>query len=135
MRVKIHRAAKKGKIRSAKVEADGHVFDSKLEFYFYKRCKDLRIPVEVKPEKFTVLEGFRFHGKAIRAITYTPDFKLPKHNAIVETKGFPNEAFPLRAKMFFKHLIDTGRTETFHQLKNQKEVDAYLAELLSPPSK
>jgi hypothetical protein len=129
-KIKVYKRATKGKIKSSKVGAGGYVFDSKLEYYFYKRCKDLGIPVKVKPETFTVLDKFRFHGKAIRAITYTPDFYLPEHQVIIETKGFANDSFPLREKMFLKHLLDTGRKETYQKLKNQKEINEFLDTLL-----
>lgn len=124
--MRVFKTATKGKIKSAKVSADGYTFDSKLEYHFYHKCKQLGIKVAVKPETFTVLDKFKFHAETVRAITYTPDFYLPEHNVIIETKGFPNDSFPMRLKLFKKHLVDTGRTETYKQLKNQKEIDTYL---------
>ena len=43
-----------------------------------------------------------------RSRTYTPDFIDPKGKWIIETKGYANESFPLRWKLFKKHLKDNG---------------------------
>lgn len=125
--MRLGKRSTKGAVRNAtKVFDGGYTFDSKLEHFFWKRCIELGIDVEVKPEKFEVLPKFKFHAESVRAITYTPDFYLPEHNVIIETKGYAMPDFALRLKMFKKHLVDTGRTETYKQLKNQKEIDAYL---------
>jgi len=73
-------------------------------------------------EKFSVVEGFHFplksferqaNGKGeminrgekkVLGISYTPDF-IGK-DFIIETKGYANESFPLRWKLFKKMLTD-----------------------------
>lgn len=130
-RVKVHKVSKKGLVKNvAKVTEDGITFDSRLEHFFWKTCKQLGIAVKVKPEKFTVLEKFKFHAESIRPITYTPDFYLPEYHTIIETKGYANDAFPLRLKLLKKYLVDSGRTEKYKQIKTQKEAKEYLLGLL-----
>lgn len=123
----------RGKVRNAtKVEEFGYKFDSKLEHFFYKTCLALKIKCVVKPKTYTVHPAFTFQNEKIRPITYTPDFYLPDHKTVVETKGLANESFPLRLKLFKKHLVDMGDNSKYVQLKNQKEVTEYLTSLIQP---
>jgi len=80
------------------------------------------IPFEYESKTFEVLEGFKFdfdcyerqsNGKGdminrgrkkVQPIKYTPDFI--GEGFIIETKGYANETFPLRWKMFKKMLTD-----------------------------
>lgn len=78
------------------------------------------IPFKYEPKTYEVLKGFRFplkcyerqgNGKGdmvdrgqkkVLGIKYTPDFI--GEGFIIETKGFANETFPMRWKLF-KHLL------------------------------
>jgi len=70
----------------------------------------------------------RFFGpqkKLIRSITYTPDF-VGEHNGVrfvVETKGNPNETFPLRWKLFKRYLFERQMENILYLPRNQKQVD------------
>ena len=54
-------------------------------------------------------------GSKIRPITYTPDFVDPNGKFIIETKGYANESFPLRWKLFKQQVTagDNYRDEDF----------------------
>ncbi len=99
----------KRKIKSTKVEQDGIVFDSKLENYFYNLLKENNIPFIMK-EPFELVPSFTYRHETIRPMIVTPDYILPDHNLIVDTKGFGNETVPLRYKML-KYLLHTQGTE------------------------
>ena len=98
----------RNKYGNHKVEADGLSFDSKLEYKFYLKLKDLKESDKIKdfflqPE-YLLLEGYRDqYGNAIQPITYIGDFKVIMNNdmeVVVDTKGMQTEAFRLKGKMF-----------------------------------
>jgi hypothetical protein len=59
-------------------------------------------------------------------IRYTPDFIGKENNWIIETKGFsPSQhTFPMRWKLFLKHLVDSGKPlPALFMPKNKMQVD------------
>ena len=87
---------------------DGIKFDSKLEARRYIQLKllqrageitDLRMQVE-----FVLQPSYKKNGKTIRAIKYIADFvyyDVKRKETIVEdTKGFRNEVYKLKKKIF-----------------------------------
>lgn len=117
---------KKGKVKNATPnEYDGIKFRSKLETYTYKKLKEANIYSEYEQHRYELLPAFTFQGSKIRAITYLPDFV--GNNFIIECKGFPNEAWPLREKLFKYYLKDTNYK--FYIVHTQKEVDKLISEL------
>lgn len=134
------------KVRNATVLSYyGIQFKSKLELYCYKRLKEYNITFQYEEMKFELVPSFMFENdsyelfkvkgervfdkqrKLVRAITYTPDFvgRYPgsRKMFIIETKGNPNDAFPLRWKLFKKHLQDTNADVDLYMPRNQKQVD------------
>lgn len=118
------------KIKNATpIEADGIKFRSKLELYTYKKLKEANIVTEYEQHKYELLPAFVFHGKKIRAITYLPDFV--GKGFIIECKGFANDAFPLRKKLF-EFWLSVHEPETqYHVVRTQKEVDQLVENLKS----
>ena len=114
----------------------GITFQSKLELCCYKELENNNIPVEYEKTTFTIFEGLVYpqacyegtqrrlynKGSKIRPITYTPDFVDPNGKWIVETKGYANEAFPLRWKLFKKHLKDNNHHYVLFMPRNKKQV-------------
>ena len=118
MKRKIKR--KKGPVRSKKVKFDGIQFASGLEKYMYIALKKAKIHAVYEGATFELQEGFIFdvdsyerqaNGKGdmvnrgqkkILNIKYTPDFV--SDSFIIECKGRANESFPIRWKMFKKHV-------------------------------
>ena len=96
-------------------------FKSKLEVFMYKQLEKLGQPFDYEGKSYTVLEGFTYQGEKVRAITYTPDFRLKHLPVIIETKGRPSDSFPLRFKLFKRHLIDTNDVCDLFMPHNQKE--------------
>ena len=117
---------KKGRVKNATPnEYDGIKFRSKLETYTYKKLKEANIYSEYEQHRYELLPAFTFQGNKVRAITYLPDFV--GDNFIIECKGFPNEAWPLREKLFKYYLRNTNYK--FYIVHTQKEVDKLISEL------
>ena len=104
-----------------------------------KALKKAKIYAEYEGMTFTLQEAFSFtvdsyerqaNGKGdmvnrgqkkIQSIKYTPDFISPSF--IIECKGRANESFPLRWKMFKKHVKVNLPHVTLYKPQNQKECD------------
>ncbi len=115
--------AENKKIKNASpLEYEGISFKSKLEKMAYQTLREQGLPVEYEPQKFIIWEGFkptvpfynkdpktrmlRQETKKVISISYTPDF-IVRHNgylAILELKGFENNVYPLKKKIFRKWL-------------------------------
>ena len=117
-----------GRVKNATPNVvDGIKFRSKLESYTYKKLKEANIYADYEQHRYELLPAFEFSGKKIRAITYLPDFV--GHDFIIECKGFPNEAWPLREKLFKYYMNRFLPNHRFYLVHTQKEVDAMIDEL------
>jgi len=130
---------KKGPVRANKVTFDGIKFASGLEKYMYQVLKNFKIHAVYEGATFELQESFVFdvdsyerqgNGKGdminrgqkkIQNIKYTPDFV--SDSFIIECKGRANESFPLRWKMFKKHVKANLSHVTLYKPQNQKECD------------
>jgi len=101
---------KKPRVNSNKVEADGHLFDSKSEYRIYYEFKlDPTVKIlELQPE-FILQEEFELRGKKYQAIKFTPDFRIIRDGIewIVEVKSqgtmlANSKSYSMRRKMFLK---------------------------------
>tara|TARA_R100000808_G_C2137589_1_gene145677 strand:+ start:792 stop:1238 length:447 start_codon:yes stop_codon:yes gene_type:complete len=134
------RVKKKGKtkVKNAKKSSyDGKNFQSNLELYCYKQLEEAEILIDYEEHTFTIFPATVYpqacyegttkklynKGSKIRPITYTPDFVDPNGKFIIETKGYANESFPLRWKLFKKHLKDNDHRYVLFMPRNKKQVD------------
>lgn len=126
------RKTKKSKSTNKKVrnatptEYDGIKFRSKLEVYTYKKLRESNIYTEYEQNRYEIIPAFTFMGKKIRAMTYLPDFVGEDY--ILECKGYPNDAWPIREKIFKYYLFLTNSKKKFYVLHSQKEVDKFIEE-------
>ena len=67
--------------------------------------------------------------KKIQNIKYTPDFV--SDSFIIECKGRANESFPIRWKMFKKHVKEHMKHVTLYKPQNQKECDEVIKLILT----
>ena len=141
---------KKGPVQAKKVICDGIQFASGLEKYMYLALKNARIKNEYEGQTYTIFEGFEFNNesyerqangkgdyknrgnKKILGIKYTPDF-IGK-GFIIECKGRANESFPIRWKMFKKHVKQNMPNVTLYKPQNQKECNETVALILKNKS-
>ena len=103
-----HQPANRKIMGATKVEYNGIKFDSQLELAMYQLLADHKVPFEFK-RRFEIVSGFRYRGKKIQAITWTPDYYFEGIDLIVDTKGFPSETFSIKLKLFKKSMFDSGR--------------------------
>jgi len=143
--------ASSGKIKNAtKLIVNGLNFKSKLEVFTYNKLLENGI-VDFNYEglKFTLLPNFEFNNlsielgknksfapvtEKIRSITYLPDFgnvNDDKTGWIMECKGYPNDAFPLKWKMFKYHLLTNGYNVKLYKPNNQRNVLLAIADIKS----
>ena len=130
---------KRGPVRAKKVSFDGIQFASGLEKYMYQVLKSFKIHAVYEGATFVLQEDFIFNvdsyerqangkgemvnrgQKKIQNIKYTPDFV--SDSFIIECKGRANESFPIRWKMFKKHVKEHHPHVTLYKPQNQKECD------------
>jgi hypothetical protein len=133
---------KRGPVRAKKVTFDGIKFASGLEKYMYIALKKAKIHAVYEGCTFVLQEDFMFEvdsyerqangkgdmvnrgQKKIQSIKYTPDFVSDLF--IIECKGRANESFPIRWKMFKKHVKERYPHVTLYKPQNQKECDAVI---------
>lgn len=108
---------------------DGIKFRSKLEAYMYEKLKEAKIYNEYEQNRFELIPAFTFLGKKIRAMTYLPDFV--GKDFIIECKGFPTDAWPLREKLFKYKLFLTQDKRQFFIVHNKKEVEECIKKIQS----
>ena len=138
---------KKGPVQSRKISYDGHNFASGLEKYMYMALVKAKIKAKYEGETFVLLNGFHFENevyerqanskgefinrgeKRILPIKYTPDFI--GEDFIIETKGRPNESFPIRWKLFKKLVTEQFPSYVLFKPQNQKECDRVIEILKS----
>lgn len=106
---------------------DGIKFRSKLETYTYKKLKEANIAAEYESTHFELIPKFEYNNEKVRAMTYLPDFV--GKNFIIECKGLIGDSFPLRWKIFKYTLMQKNLNYKLYLVRNQKEVDAMIAEL------
>jgi hypothetical protein len=131
-------------IKSKSSVVDGIKFKSQLEVYAYKELQKAQIKFKYEEDKFSLISGFlpiseswEFRYKkfvpvqnAIRSITYTPDFTCPNMRWVIETKGRPNESFPLRWKLFKRYIHSTGKPTLLFLPTNRAQVDVCIEQIL-----
>lgn len=122
-----------GRVKNATaVDKYGIHFRSKLECYTYEAFMKAGIPVKYEPKRFTLLPKFTYLGENIRAITYLPDFI--GRGFVVECKGLMGDSFPLRYKLFKYYLKRHHSKMKCYLVRNHKQVDEMIQELLSQKS-
>jgi len=118
------------KVRNAtKVVYQWIKFDSKLELYCYIKLHENNIPFELKT-KFVSVDKFKYLWESIREISHYPDFFLYENDIILDTKWFHTQTYTLKAKLLKKHFHDTGKPYKIITVKNQKEVNEFIMNLL-----
>lgn len=136
------------KVRNARpTEKYGIKFKSNLESLCYEKLINNGFEPEYENKKFVLFDGFRMNNnisiympkrqrckahelmeeykKKILPITYTPDFYLNVNgiNVFIETKGKPNDAYPLKKKMFFYALNENNEQTIFFEPHNETQID------------
>jgi len=122
-------------IKSKKSSYNGIDFQSLLEKRMYQMLHEAGVSVDYEKHSFTIFDALVYpqacyegtakklynKGSKVRPITYTPDFVDPNGKWIIETKGYANESFPLRWKMFKRHLKENNLTYVLFMPRNRAQ--------------
>lgn len=135
-----NRTENKKIINASPLEYDGISFKSKLEKMAYQTLKEQGFPVLYEPRKFIIWEGFRpnvpfynkdagtrmlkMDSKKVIDISYTPDlmFEYNNHLIIIEMKGFENNTYPLKKKIFRKWLESNYPNSIYFEIFTKKQL-------------
>lgn len=128
------------KIKNAtKKEYNGIQFKSLVEVSVYKHLLSLGLNPEYEKNKYVIWQGFKpqipfynqnkkkelvLQDKKIIDITYTPDFtfKYKSIFVILEIKGFENDTFPIKKKMFRNYLEVNLPNAIFFEVRTIKQL-------------
>ena len=136
------------KRRSAKKKQLGR-YASGLEKYCADQLKEYGLDFDYEEHTFELMEKFRFpnkyfkmtakgkemkdrSGSVVLPITYKPDFVGKDYDWIIETKGYlpSHHDFPMRWKLFMRHLVVTDSKTIIFLAKNKSQVDHCIQEIL-----
>ena len=137
----LRRLAENKKVLNATpLEFEGISFKSKLEKTVYQTLREHGFPVQYEPQKFIIWEGFKptvpFYNKdkstrmlkpethKLIDVSYTPDFLFTYKNrlVIIEAKGFENDLYPLKKKMFRKWLEEHHPDSIFFEVYTKRQL-------------
>ena len=143
------RRKKKSYSKARKHTFDGVEFASGLELYCYQALKKAKIPNQYEGKTFELVPAFKYQGTLmdrgtvkgvgktfkeksdhVRSISYTPDFINLDWGFIVETKGFRNESFPMRFKLFKRYLFKNGLDYDLYIPSTKSEVDSTIKKII-----
>lgn len=118
-------------------------FKSRLEVMIYTTLLQEGFNVQYEPTKYIIWEGFKpnvsfynkdkktrmlkLDNKRLIDITYTPDFVFEYKDTtiVIEAKGFENDTFPIKKKLFRKWLEkqnSQGNKYIFFEIFTKKQL-------------
>lgn len=127
-------------MNASPLEYDDISFKSKLEKMTYQTLREHGFPAQYEPRKFIIWEGFKptvpfynkdkstrmlkIESKKIIDISYTPDFMFNHNNrlVIIECKGFENDIYPIKKKLFRKWLEANLPNSIYFEIYTKKQL-------------
>lgn len=99
----------------------------------YKLLETTGLDFKYEPLKVVLQQSFKLKTlhykkgkliKTIREITYTPDFVVYHNNitAYIEVKGFQNDSYPLKKKLFLNWLEKQDGVNYFFEVYNKTDL-------------
>lgn len=110
------------KVKNAQIIVYNEItFKSKLDLMAYKLLEEKGFNPQYEQNTFIIWQGFRpvvpfftknkarqviNNNKKLINITYTPDiyFEYQGYKVIIEMKGFTNDVYPIKVKLFRKYI-------------------------------
>ena len=124
-------------------------YASSIEKYCADQLKEHGLVFDYEQHTYELSEKFRFPNKyfkmtpkakqmtdktnsVVLPITYKPDFVGRDHAWIIETKGYlpSHHDFPMRWKLFLRHLVGIDAPHIVFLAKNSEQVDHAIQEIL-----
>lgn len=127
-------------LNASPLEWGGIKFKSKFEAQTYKLLREEGFNPTYEGIRFKIWEGLtptvQFYDKdpktgllklnmnKLRDITYIPDFIFIWNNVeiIIEIKGFENDVFPIKKKLFRKFLESWNKPILYFEIYNKKQL-------------
>lgn len=132
-------------VQSKKVVIDGIQFASGLEGTMYKLLKEAKVSFAYEPKSYETFESFEYGAscwersrktsksmtlkKAVRKVSYTPDFVCTDEDWFIETKGRANESFSIRWKLFKKVMNERDKPPVIFKPQNKQDCEQVIEEL------
>ena len=129
-------------VNATPMQFNGIQFKSRTEVMVYKLLSEYGFKPDYEGKTFTIWQGFTpsipFYTKTLKGkapirslvlsmkkllpIHYTPDFivKAGKYTAIIEVKGYENDVFPMKFKIFRKYLETRKGKYVIFEVFNKK---------------
>ena len=139
---------KRGKRKTKSKKKSLGKFASAIEKYCSDKLRESGIAFSYEEQQFILMESFRFPHKYFKMtakkkemsdrtnsvqqpIRYTPDFVGKDSKWIIETKGYlpSHHDFPMRWKLFLRHIMDNNLGYDVYLAKNKKQVDQAILEI------
>lgn len=125
-------------------------FKSAIEKYCSDRLRESGLSFFYEQQTFELVPSFRYTNRylkmtpkrkdlmdrsnsVLQPIKYTPDFVAKDGSWVIETKGFipSHHDFPMRWKLFLKHLIDNDLDCAVYIARNKAHVDEAIEDILN----
>ena len=139
---------KRGKRKTKSKKKSLGKFKSSIEKYCSDSLRESGIAFSYEEKEFVLEKSFRFTNKYFKMtakkplmsdrsnsvqhpIRYTHDFVGKDSKWIIETKGYlpSHHDFPMRWKLFLKHIMDNNLGYDVYLAKNKKQVDQAILEI------
>jgi len=123
-------------------------FKSGIEKYCNDQLKQAGLDFEYEGKEFLLMDKFRYPNRYLKMtakrkqlsdrsnsiqlpIRYTPDFVSKDGKWIIETKGYlhSHHDFPMRWKLFLKHLVDNNIDCAVYIAKNKSQIDQVISDI------
>lgn len=121
-------------------EYNGIKFKSLQEVSIYKELLSAGFKPEYEKNTYIIWEGYKpsipfydldlktkqlkLKQEKLRNITYTPDFVFEYKSVfvIIEVKGFENDVFPIKKKLFRRWLEENKQNCLFFEIRSKKQL-------------
>lgn len=149
--------ANKKVINATPNEVDSIKFKSRSEAVCYKKLKEAGFNPKYEEESYVLFNTHKLtdnlvvyigntktkeleqYTKTLRKAVYTPDFTFDygNYHIIIEVKGFPNDTYPFKRKIFMTNLslgnYNIDPPTVFFEVHNSKEVSQAIEIIKSLP--
>jgi hypothetical protein len=123
-------------------------YKSAIEKYCGDQLRAAGIAYDYEQVEYELVSGFRYPERYLKMtakkkdltdrsnskqlpIRYTPDFVAKDRSWVIETKGYlpSHHDFPMRWKLFLKHLVDNDLQCAVYVAKNRQQIDTVIEDI------
>lgn len=123
-------------------------FKSSIEKYCNDQLRAAGLKFDYEGKEYLLLDKFRYPNRYLKMtakrkdlsdrsdsvqlpIRYTPDFVAKDESWVIETKGYlhSHHDFPMRWKLFLRHLVDNDMDCAVYIAKNKYQIDQVIEDI------